>query len=91
LIERKISLVEEENGAKFITGGNLGISLRDLDKVYPFYNPPGARGEDTFLSTCLSNSTVKLIPAYTFHDGFSIYNNSIAHYNNLYFEKLQVF
>lgn len=75
LIERKISLVEEENGAKFITGGNLGINLKDLEKVYPFYNPPGARGEDTFLSTCLSNSTVKLIPAYTFHDGFSIYNN----------------
>lgn len=75
LIERKISLVEEENGAKFITGGNLGISLKDLEKVYPFYNPPGARGEDTFLSTCLSNSTVKLIPAYTFHDGFSIYSN----------------
>jgi len=75
LIEKKISLVDEVNGAKFITGGNLGINLKDLDKVYPFYNPPGARGEDTFLSTCLSNSTVKLIPAYTFHDGFSIYNN----------------
>lgn len=75
LIEKKISLVEEINGAKFITGGNLGINLRDLSKIYPFYNPPGARGEDTFLSTCLSNSTVKLIPSYTFHDGFSIYNN----------------
>lgn len=75
LIDRKISLVEEVNGAKFITGGNLGINLTDSNKIYPFYNPLGARGEDTFLSTCLSNSTVKLIPAYTFHDGFSIYNN----------------
>lgn len=75
LINKKISLVEECNGAKFITGGNLGINLKDLNKVYPFYNPPGARGEDTFLSTCLTNATVKLIPTYTFHDGFSIYNN----------------
>jgi len=75
LINKKISLVEEVHGAKFITGGNLGINLKDLTKVYPFYNPPGARGEDTFLSTCLTSSTVKLIPTYTFHDGFSIYNN----------------
>lgn len=75
LINQKISLVEEVSGAKFITGGNLGLNLRDLTKIYPFYNPPGARGEDTFLSTCLTNSTVKLIPTYTFHDGFSIYNN----------------
>lgn len=75
LINKKVSLVEEVSGAKFITGGNLGINLRDLAKVYPFYNPPGARGEDTFLSTCLTNSTVKLIPTYTFHDGFSIYDN----------------
>ena len=75
LIDKKILSVDEINGAKFITGGNLGISLRDFSKVYPFYNPPGARGEDTFLSTCLSNSTVKLIPVYTFHDGFSIYSN----------------
>jgi len=75
LINQKISLVEEVSGAKFITGGNLGLNLKDLTKIYPFYNPPGARGEDTFLSTCLTNSTVKLIPTYTFHDGFSIYNN----------------
>ncbi|MBP3284133.1 MAG: hypothetical protein J6M02_01360 [Clostridia bacterium] len=75
LINKKISLVEEVNGAKFITGGNLGLNLKDLTKIYPFYNPPGARGEDTFLSTCLAGSTVKLIPTYTFHDGFSIYNN----------------
>jgi len=75
LINKKISLVEEVDGAKFITGGNLGLNLTDLTKIYPFYNPPGARGEDTFLSTCLKDSTVKLIPTYTFHDGFSIYNN----------------
>ena len=75
LSEKKASLVEEVNGAKFITGGNLGINLTNPDKVFPFFNPPGARGEDTFLSTCLTDCTVKLIPTYTFHDGFSMYNN----------------
>lgn len=75
LISKQVSLVEEIGGAKFITGGNLGLNLQRLEKVTPFFNPPGARGEDTFLSTCLSNVTVKRIPAYTFHDGFGIYNN----------------
>jgi len=74
LVHRTAKLVEEENNAKFITGGNLGINLTKREKVLPFYNPPGARGEDSFLSTCLQNHTVKRIPTYTFHDGFSIYS-----------------
>lgn len=68
-------LVKEENGMKFISGANLGFNLKNLDKLFPFYNPPGARGEDTFLSTCILESTIRKIPCYTFHDGFSIYEN----------------
>lgn len=73
LIDHSVRLVEEEGRSKFITGGNLGINLTVRNKVLPFYNPPGARGEDSFLSTCLSHHTVKRIPCYTFHDGFSLY------------------
>ncbi len=73
LVERSPILVPEENNAKFITGGNLGLNLTNIAKVLPFYNPPGARGEDSFLSTCLHKHTVKRIPTYTFHDGFSMY------------------
>ncbi len=36
---------------------------------------PGARGEDTFMSTALSKLKVLKVPCYTFHDGFSMYNN----------------
>ena len=43
-------------------------------KDQPVYNPPGARGEDTFLSTCLSERKVLRVPSYTFHDGFSTYH-----------------
>lgn len=63
--------VDEVNGMKFISGTNLGFNFKNLDRIFPFYNPPGARGEDTFLSTCLSGCAVKKIPCYTFHDGFS--------------------
>ncbi|SHI85732.1 hypothetical protein [Parasporobacterium paucivorans] len=66
--------VEEMNKAKFISGGNLCINLTDPLRVFPFYNPPGARGEDTFLSVCFSERKVLRVPCYTFHDGFSKYN-----------------
>ncbi len=67
--------VQETNHAKFISGANLCINLADSRRIFPFYNPPGARGEDTFLSTCLSERKVLRVPCYTFHDGFSTYNH----------------
>ena len=67
--------VQQINGAKFISGANLCINLTDPTRVNPFYNPPGARGEDTFLSTCLADRKVLRVPCYAFHDGFSTYNH----------------
>ncbi|MCO1600676.1 hypothetical protein [Desulfosporosinus nitroreducens] len=67
--------VQEINHSKFISGANLCINLTDSRRIFPFYNPPGARGEDTFLSTCLSERKVLRVPCYTFHDGFSTYND----------------
>ncbi|MCX5780076.1 MAG: hypothetical protein NTV45_04525, partial [Firmicutes bacterium] len=67
--------VQEINHAKFISGANLCINLTDPLRIFPFYNPPGARGEDTFLSTCLGERKVLRVPCYTFHDGFSTYNH----------------
>lgn len=72
---RKTVEVEQENGMKFISGANLCFNLREFGKLPPFYNPPGARGEDTFMSTSLSDLKVLRVPCYTFHDGFSLYNN----------------
>ena len=67
--------VPETNHTKFISGSNLCINTTNPSRVFPFYNPPGARGEDTFLSTCLSERKVMRVPCYTFHDGFSTYNH----------------
>lgn len=78
LRSREISEVMQAGGAKFISGSNLCINLTEPGRVYPFYNPPGARGEDTFLSTCLAQRKVLRLPCYTFHDGFSIYNHLLS-------------
>lgn len=72
-----VTEVQEENGMKFISGANLCFNLANAEKLPPFYNPPGARGEDTFMSTALSNLKVVKVPCYTFHDGFSTYNSLV--------------
>lgn len=66
------------SGCKFISGANLCINLTRPRRTFPFYNPPGARGEDTFLSTLLRDRTVRRIPCYTFHDGFSNYQSLLS-------------
>lgn len=64
-----------ENGCRFISGANLCINLKDPQRTFPFFNPTGARGEDTFLSTMLHNRVVRRVPCYAFHDGFSFYQH----------------
>lgn len=56
-------------------GSGMCLNLRHLDKIPAFYNPPGARGEDTFFSCSLADMGAKVlrIPAYHFHDGFLKY------------------
>lgn len=66
--------IKNVGGMKFISGANLAIRLKDKKKVFPFYNPPGARGEDTFLSTCIDSCQVLKVGCYTFHDAFSSYD-----------------
>lgn len=76
ILSRGISReVPWENNCRFITGANLGLNLTDPSRTLPFFNPPGARGEDTFLSTLLEHRKVLRIPCYTFHDGFSYYHH----------------
>lgn len=75
LVSDNVEEVQEVNHTKFISGANLCMNLTRPDRISPFYNPPGARGEDTFLSTCLSQRKVLRVPCYTFHDGFSTYNH----------------
>ena len=58
---------------KWVAGSTLCLNLCDRNKIPAFYNPPLARGEDTFFSTLLGNSKIIRIPVYHFHDGFLKY------------------
>ena len=70
-----VAPVEEINGMKFISGSNLCFNLQRLRILPVFYNPPGARGEDAFMSTTLSGYKVVRLPCYSFHDAFSAYQH----------------
>lgn len=65
--------VKSDGIGKWIAGSTLCLCLNNRDKIPAFYNPPMARGEDTFFSTLLGNSKVFRIPVYHFHDGFLKY------------------
>lgn len=75
---KRTEVVKEIDGMKFISGANLGFNLKTIDRLYPFYNPPGARGEDTFLSTCITECNIRKVPCYTFHDGFASYPHLLS-------------
>lgn len=58
---------------KWVAGSTLCLNLNNRKKIPAFYNPPLARGEDTFFSTLLGESKIVRIPVYHFHDGFLKY------------------
>lgn len=66
---KKISVQGE---TPIIFGSNLCLNLNHLDKIPAFYNPPDARGEDSFFAcaTVQKNTEVVSVPVYHFHDGF---------------------
>jgi hypothetical protein len=70
--------VPEVHGMKFISGANLCFNLSRSKRLPFFYNPPGARGEDAFMSTTLTRHKVVKVPCYTFHDAFLQYRNLLS-------------
>ena len=62
---------------KWVAGSTLCLNLNHLDKIPAFYNPPLARGEDTFFSTLLKDAKILKIPVYHFYDGFLKYTSII--------------
>lgn len=65
--------IQTDGIGKWIAGSTLCLNLNKCDKIPAFYNPPLARGEDTFFSTLLGESKIIRIPIYHFHDGFLKY------------------
>ncbi len=67
--------IQSDGVGKWVSGSTLCLNLNNIDKIPAFYNPDGARGEDTFFSTKLNESKVVKVPVYHFHDGFLKYTN----------------
>ena len=65
--------VKQEGAGKWVAGSTLCLNLRNIENIPAFYNPMGARGEDTFFATKLNDSKVLKVPVYHFHDGFLKY------------------
>ena len=65
--------IQSVDGRKWIAGSTLCLNLSKKNQIPAFYNPPLARGEDTFFSTLLGNVKTVRIPVYHFHDGFLKY------------------
>lgn len=74
---KEIENVDRVGIENFVLGSGICLNLRHLDRIPAFYNPPGARGEDTFFSCALGNTGARIlrIPTYHFHDGFLKFTN----------------
>lgn len=85
LNEKKVQIIERMGKDNWLLASGICINLTNLDRLPPFYNPPEARGEDTFFSTWLTKSKVLRVPVYHFHDSFLKYTDII---NGNYPDKL---
>ncbi|WP_315524516.1 hypothetical protein [Pseudoramibacter alactolyticus] len=72
-----------------LSGSNLGINLRRPERIPPFFNPPGARGEDTFFALALDHRQVARVPVYTFHDGFMQYPHLLSGVLPLHLKRIE--
>lgn len=71
--EKGLYEIVQDGAGKWVAGSTLCLNLRHIKNIPAFYNPIGARGEDTFFATKLEDSKVLKVPVYHFHDGFLMY------------------
>lgn len=69
---KKVEEVENIGKTNFVLGSGICLNLTHLDKIPAFYQPPEARGEDTFFSCALAETNAKVlrVPVYHFHDAY---------------------
>lgn len=85
LKENKSHEIKNIGKDNWLLASGICINLKNIENIPAFYNPPLARGEDTFFSTLLSNRKIVKVPTYHFHDGFLRYTSIIK---NKYPKKL---
>ena len=72
ILKSSPKVISKKGEVPIIYGSNLCLNLDHLDKIPAFYNPPGARGEDSMFAcaTVPKETIVSTVPVYHFHDGF---------------------
>ena len=75
LAKKKAQSFTKADDLGIVYGSNCCLNLRHLENIPAFYNPPNARGEDTFFVFSLKKKDAKFvrIPTYHFHDCFLQY------------------
>ncbi len=91
ITEGKDKIVLKHVGLRnWLYASGLCLNLTHIDKIPAFYNPPLARGEDTFFCTLLTEAKVVQVPTYHFHDSFLKYPGIVRGKLPKKFEKLSV-
>ncbi len=77
ILDSSPKVISKKGETPIIYGSNLCLNLDHLDKIPAFYNPPGARGEDSLFAcaTVPKETKVVSVPVYHFHDGFLKFTN----------------
>ena len=89
ITEGKDKIVLKHVGLKnWLYASGICLNLTHLDKIPAFYNPPNARGEDTFFCTLLNEAQVVKVPTYHFHDSFLRYTGIVKGQFPKKFEKI---
>ncbi len=91
ITEGKDKIVLKHVGLKnWLYASGICINLTHIDKIPAFYNPPAARGEDTFFCTLLTEAKVVKVPTYHFHDSFLKYTGIVKGKFPAEFEKISL-
>lgn len=74
---KRPELIKGIGKENYVLGSGICLNLNHLEKIPAFYNPPNARGEDTFFSCSLRGKEAMIlrIPTYHFHDSFLQFEN----------------
>ncbi len=73
ILKGKTHQLKDIGTKNWLLASGICFNLKRIENIPAFYNPPLARGDDTFLSTMLKNAKVVQVPTYHFHDGFLKY------------------
>ena len=86
----KAKRIKDVGTKNWLLASGICFNLRRIENIPAFYNPPLARGEDTFISTMLKDAKVVQVPTYHFHDGFLKYSKILDNKYPKEFKKIKL-